>query len=159
MIKIKLKKARKAMTMIETIFVLAIGSIFILLGIYAYNKMYIPTKASAEVQKMIHIIGGLERVKNSYNGGSYLASAAQTIPNIQMINDSLGGNIGTRDIIAWQYSCAAGLNSNIVLVTEPYSNAEQRRLMVSEINSQLPPWVAVEAGLTIQATRPNSVCN
>lgn len=158
--KAELNGKRSGFTMVELLLVILIGGILIVAGVQGYNKIYIPTQADGEVKKASMVIGGVERVKNTFNNGAYAQSAQTAIPNIQALVDSMGGARATNDVATWTYSCAAGANSQINIVTEVYSSPEKLRLIVGQINSQLSPWTALDNGdQTITISRPNSVCN
>lgn len=152
-------KKRSGFTMVELLLVILIGGILVVAGVQGYNKIYIPTQADAEVKKMTFVIGGVERVKNNFNNGAYEALATTAIGGTTRLKDALGGAVGVNDVATWTYGCPAGGNTLITIVTEQYNNAEKRRMIVAGINNNLSPWVAVDDGSTITATRANSVCN
>lgn len=154
----KLSGKRSGFTMVELLLVILIGGILIVAGVQGYNKIYLPTQADAEVKKVTFVLGGIERVKNSFNNGAYKAGTGLISANVQLTN-ALGGSTGTNDVKTWNYTCTAGANTNVVLTTENYTGTEKQQMIIAGINNNLSPWVATLAGTTIKITRANSVCN
>ena len=150
---------RSGFTMVELLLVILIGGILIVAGVQGYNKIYIPSQADAEVKKASFVIGGIERVKNNMNNGAYEAGATTPIGTTVNLRQALGGITGVNDVATWTYACPAGGASTITLVSENYTNVDQRNLIITGINNNLAPWVAVVAGNGVRITRTNSVCN
>jgi len=138
----KLYTQRPGFTMIELMLVVLIGGIIVLAGVMGYNKLYIPTKADSEVKKIGMVIGGIERVKNSYNGGAYLASNNNVpISDIQMLVDAMGGPNAIKDIPNWTYECPKGNNKTVYfrIQTNGYSQ-EVKRLIEYGVKNQFLDW-------------------
>jgi len=154
-----LSPKRTGFTMLELLLVILIGGLIVVAAVQGYNKVYIPSQADAEVKKASFVVGGIERVKNTMNNGAYESGATTPVGTTINLRQALGGTIGVNDVATWTYACPAGGASTITLVTENYTNVDQRNLIVTGINNNLAPWVAVVAGNGIRITRTNSVCN
>jgi hypothetical protein len=99
-----------------------------------------------------------ERAKIT-SGGTYPAAAAATavtgIPNLLM---ELGGLSNSRDVAAWTYSCPAGSNRTLTLVTTSFPDPTIATIAGTKIVANKAPWTAVVAGSVVTVTLPNIVC-
>jgi len=155
------KTQRPGFTMIELMLVILIGGIIVLAGVQGYNKLYLPVKADAEAKKIALVIGGVERVKHSYNNGAYLAMNNMTpIQNIPILIDVIGGENIKKTVLWWYYQCSTGLNKTAEITVQRENNfsPELRALIVDELNSQIAPWIAYEAGVMIKIKREHIIC-
>ena len=152
-------KMRPGFTMTELAFVVVIGGLLVLGGFLVYNYLILPAKADNEYKKVSAVIAGVERSRN-LNGGVYIAQTNRKIstPQMDLLENSLGGPAKTRTIADWVYSCAAGSASTISVTTTAYDNLTVQELVAQMVTSNNSPWTGTVVGTTIRFSKPRSVC-
>jgi len=155
----KLHTQRPGFTMVELMLVTLIGGVIVLAGVMGYNKIYLPVQADAEVKKIAMVIGGVERLKNSYNSGTYLPSNTQAISNIGKLVRVLGGDAATKDIGGWTYACPDGFGQTLT-ITIPgtsYSNT-MKELIKDGFSSQFIDWGVVISSNNLVVSKSGITC-
>jgi len=154
----KLYTQRPGFTVIELMLVVLIGGIIVLAGVMGYNKLYLPTQADGEVKKIGMVIGGVERAKNSYNGGTYIPANGNiaAIPKLVRI---LGGNTAVKDVGGWLYQCPTGFAQQlkIIIPGTGYSNT-MKELIKDGFLSQFTDWNIAISGNNLVVSKIGVTC-
>jgi len=151
-------KMRKALSLVEAIFVLVLLGIIIYKAVSIYGNTKASTEASSLEAQFSSVVSGLERAKKG-NGGAYPQSSTKKIPAIPNLVSHLGGSTKTRAIAGWTYSCATGSNSTITIKTSPIVSDVVRNLLKQTINSNYSPYKATISGTIITVTSTANVCD
>lgn len=155
------KSVRPGFTLGEIAMVLVIGGILLGGGLYAFNKVYVPTVANDNFGKVSQLIAAVERAKGD-NRGAYPVMAAGTsiATSANAISNQMGGTANATDLIGWTYGCASGASSTITLTSPTYTSATIADLVRNKANTAFPQWTTDAPGTAvISLTLPNSVCN
>ena len=149
---------RKGVTIIELSIVLIVAGIVVIAAFTGYNKIYLPTKASAEKQKISAVLIGLERVK-FINGGPYPVQAMGKLSSMPIMINVLGGIGAIKDVSDWTYDCSIGSNQTITLQTTPLDDPIVISIIADMINSDNDGWTATAGPLnSVTVTKPNAIC-
>jgi len=155
------KTQRPGFTMVELMLVLLIGGIIVLAGVQGYKKLYLSVKADAEAKKIALVVGGVERVKHSYNNGAYLDMNNMTpIQNIPILIDAIGGENIKKTVSDVYYRCSKIEKTVKITVYkgETSFSHELRELIVDRFNSQFSSWKAIILVNVIHVFKENVIC-